>query len=71
MLDQNLNVFRNNVGQLINTSFIEIEDSSEGASLEESEGVSLKESEGPSPEESDGREFSTSDEGYTESEGAH
>ena len=55
MLDQNLNVFRNNFGQLIDTSFIEIEDSSEGAS----------------PEESDGREFSTSDEGYTESEGAH
>ena len=55
MLDQNLNVFRNNFGQFIDTSFIEIENSSEP---EESEGVS--------PEESD-IEVS-SDDGYTDSE---
>ena len=52
VLDQNLNVFRNHFGRLIDTSFIDIEDSTEG----------------PSPEESDGGEVSTSDEGYTESE---
>ena len=52
VLDQNLNVFRNHFGQLIDTSFIDFEDSTEG----------------PSHEESDGGEVSTSDEGYTESE---
>ena len=52
VLDQNLNVFRNHFGQFIDTSFIDIEDSTDG----------------PSPEESDGEEVITSDEGYTESE---
>ena len=60
---QNLNVFGNHFGQLIDTSFIDIEDSTEGPLPEEDEGPSPEEKEG-----SDGVEVSTSNEGYTECE---
>ena len=38
ILDENLNVFRNHVGQFIDTSFIDIEDSIEGPTPVENDG---------------------------------